>query len=48
MDDIVQRTIQNLNRNNMGGYYVDSIAQLHKMIQSFIKKGETVGCVGIP
>ncbi len=42
--DMVQRTIQNLNRNNMAGYYVHSVAQLHEMIQSFIGKGETVGC----
>ncbi|MEA4891180.1 MAG: lactate utilization protein [Peptococcaceae bacterium] len=44
MNDIVQRTIRNLNRNNMAGYYVHSIAQLHETIQALIQKGETVGC----
>lgn len=44
MNDIVQSAIRNLNRNNMAGYYVHSVAQLHKTIQSLIQKGETVGC----
>lgn len=44
MNDIVQRTIQNLNKNNMSGYHVNSIIQLHEIIKSLIKKGETVGC----
>lgn len=44
MNDIVQSTIRNLNRNNMAGYYVHSVAQLHEILQSLIKKGETVGC----
>jgi hypothetical protein len=44
MNEIVQRAIQNLNRNNMAGYYVDSIAQLHETILSLIQRGETVGC----
>lgn len=44
MNDIVQKTIHNLNRNNMAGYYVHSIAQLHEIMRSLIQKGETVGC----
>ena len=44
MNDIVQRTIQNLNRNNMAGYYVQSVVQLHVLLASLIEKGETVGC----
>ncbi len=44
MSDIVQRTIRNLNRNNMAGYYVHSTAQLHETIRALIGKGETVGC----
>ncbi len=44
MNDIIQSTINNLNRNNMAGYYANSIAQLHKTIRTLIKKGETVGC----
>lgn len=44
MNEIVQDTIQNLNKNNMAGYYVNSVKQLHKLICSLIKSGETVGC----
>ena len=28
----------------MAGYYVDSVAQLHKTVGALIQKGETVGC----
>ena len=44
MNDIVQKTIHNLNRNNMAGYCANSIEQLHEVIRSLIHKGETVGC----
>ncbi len=44
MNDVVQKTILNLNRNNIAGYYVHSIAELHETIESFVQKGETVGC----
>lgn len=44
MNDISRSTIQNLNKNNMAGYYVHSVAQLHEIILSLIQKGETVGC----
>lgn len=44
MNDIVQKTIQSLKRNNMAGYYVQSVAQLHELLVSLMEKGETVGC----
>jgi L-lactate utilization protein LutB len=44
MNDLVQSTIHNLNRNNMAGYHVHSVAQLHEIIKSLIQRGETVGC----
>ena len=44
MNDAIQNTIRNLNRNNIAGYYANSIAQLHETIRSLIQKGETVGC----
>ncbi|MFT4006203.1 MAG: lactate utilization protein [Lacrimispora sp.] len=44
MKDIIQKTIHNLNRNNMAGYYADSAAQLHEIFRSLVHKGETVGC----
>ncbi|MFV0411891.1 MAG: lactate utilization protein [Oscillospiraceae bacterium] len=44
MDEIIHRTIQNLNKNNMAGYYARSIEQLHEIIQSLLAEGETIGC----
>ncbi|HML37055.1 MAG TPA: lactate utilization protein [Bacillota bacterium] len=44
MNDIVQSAIQNLNRNNMAGYYARSVEHLHEIILSLIQKGEVVGC----
>lgn len=44
MNDIIQKTIHNLNRNNMAGYYADSAARLHEIFRSLVHKGETVGC----
>lgn len=44
MNDIIKKTIDNLSKNNIAGYYVDSIIQLHQIIQTLIQKGETVGC----
>lgn len=44
MNDIVQKTIRNLNRHNMAGFYVYSIAELHDIIRSLIREGETIGC----
>ena len=44
MNDIVQETILNLNKNNMAGYYTPSITELHETIRTLIPKGETVGC----
>ncbi len=44
MEDIIQKTIRNLNRNNMAGYYVHSTAELHEVLRSLLRSGETVGC----
>lgn len=44
MNNIVQETIYNLNKNNMAGYYVESITQLHQLLETLIQEGETVGC----
>lgn len=44
MNDIIQKTIYNLNRNNMAGYYADSVPRLHEIFRSLVQKGETIGC----
>lgn len=44
MNDAIQRTIASLNRNNIAGYYADSIPHLHEIILNLLHKGETIGC----
>jgi len=44
MENIVQSTISNLQKNNMAGYYVESVQQLHDLIQTLMPEGQTVGC----
>lgn len=44
MQDIVRKTIDNLNRNHMAGYYTQSIQQLHELLYRLMPEGQTVGC----
>jgi len=44
MQDTIKETIDNLGKNHMGGYYVESIFQLHELIRKFMPEGQTVGC----
>lgn len=44
MQDMVQETIKNLEKNHMNGYYVTSIAELHELIRILIPEGQIVGC----
>lgn len=44
MQDTIKETIDNLGKNNMAGYYVESIFQLHELIRKFMPEGQTVGC----
>ncbi|WP_434296919.1 lactate utilization protein [Clostridium sporogenes] len=39
----VERTIKNLNRRNMEGYYINSIDQLFKKLKALIPEGSIVG-----
>ncbi|HIG0360905.1 MULTISPECIES: lactate utilization protein [Clostridium] len=39
----VERTIKNLNRRNMEGYYINSIDQLFQRLKTLIPKGSIVG-----
>lgn len=43
MDNFIQVAIENLNKNNMAGYYVESISQLHDLILNLMPEGQTVG-----
>ena len=44
MQDTIKETIDNLGKNHMAGYYVESIFQLHELIQKLMPEGQTVGC----
>lgn len=44
MKSIVRQTICNLDKNNMAGYHVESISQLHELLQKLMPEGQTVGC----
>ncbi|MGO5074600.1 lactate utilization protein [Clostridium sporogenes] len=39
----VERTIKNLNRRNMEGYYINSIDQLFQRLKALIPKGSIIG-----
>ena len=44
MDERIRKTIYNLQKNNMAGYYAENIKELLSLISTLIRKGETVGC----
>lgn len=44
MNDVVERVLKNLKRNNMAGYFVSDQTELINLIGSLIKHGSTVGC----
>ncbi|MGN6713973.1 lactate utilization protein [Anaerocolumna jejuensis] len=44
MEEIIQKTILNLQRNNMEGYFVENKEELLTLISTLIKRGEKVGC----
>lgn len=44
MDERIDKTILNLQRNNMAGYYVENSDELLILLSTLISKGEKVGC----
>ena len=44
MDSRIQKTIQNLQRNNMAGYYVEDETELTALLKKLIPEGSSVGC----
>ena len=44
MQDTIKETIDNLGKNHIAGYYVESIFQLHELIRKLMPEGQTVGC----
>jgi len=41
MQGTIKETIDNLGKNHMAGYYVESIFQLHKLIRNLMPEGQT-------
>lgn len=44
MDSGIKEVLSNLNKNNMGGYYLDNRSQLIGLLTELIPEGSTVGC----
>ena len=44
MENRIIKTIQNLKKHNMNGYYVTSVEELHELLTTFLHPGETIGC----
>lgn len=44
MEERIRKTLQNLQRRNMGGYFVETREELLSLIPTLVRKGETVGC----
>ena len=44
MNQLIEKTIANLEKHNMSGFYVQNIEELHKLLKSLLQDGECVGC----
>ena len=44
MDERIKKTILNLKKNNMSGFYVENIHELFSLLSSLLKEGEKIGC----
>ncbi|MBN7771754.1 lactate utilization protein [Clostridium aminobutyricum] len=44
MNSRIEKLIENLNKNHMAGYFVNSRTELLKLLKSLIAEGSTVGC----
>jgi Uncharacterized conserved protein containing a ferredoxin-like domain len=44
MDERIEKTIFNLQKNNMEGYFVENPDELLTLLSTLIKKGDKVGC----
>lgn len=44
MDERIKRAIQNLQKNNMAGYYTSSQQELLSLLSTLLVEGERIGC----
>lgn len=46
MDKRIEKTIENLKKNNMAAYYVENSAEVVKLVDELLTEGETISCGG--
>lgn len=46
MDKRIEKTIENLKKNNIAAYYVENSAEAVKLVENLLKDGETISCGG--
>lgn len=46
MDKRIEKTIENLKKNNMAAYYVENSAEAVKLVEELLTEGETISCGG--
>lgn len=46
MDKRIEKTIENLKKNNMAAYYVENSAEVVKLVEELLTEGETISCGG--
>ncbi|MEA4963534.1 lactate utilization protein [Lutispora sp.] len=44
MDERIKEAINNLQRNNMAGFYIESRQELRSLLSSLLDEGEKIGC----
>lgn len=44
MDERIKEAINNLQRNNMAGFYIESRQELRSLLSSLLAEGEKIGC----
>ncbi len=46
MDKRIEQTLENLKKNNMAAYFVESSAEAVKLVEGLLNEGETISCGG--
>ena len=46
MDRIIEKTLENLKKNNMAAYYAETKEDALEIVKGLLKKGETISCGG--
>ncbi len=46
MDKIIEKTLENLKKNNMAAYYAETKEEVLELVKTLLKTGETISCGG--